>query len=56
MLTRTRLAAVFTISDSSHRGERADASGPAVSARLTAAGFEVVEHRIIPDERGEIAE
>jgi molybdopterin adenylyltransferase len=56
MPSPTRLAAVFTISDSSHRGQRADASGPAVSARLKAAGFEVVEHRIIPDERSQIAE
>ena len=30
-------------------------SGPAVAARLEAAGFEVVERRIVPDEQDEIA-
>jgi molybdenum cofactor synthesis domain-containing protein len=50
-----KTAVVITVSDSSFRGERADASGPAVSARLQAAGFEVAERRLIPDERGEIA-
>lgn len=48
-------AAVLTISDGAHRGTRVDTSGPAVSARLEAHGFEVVERRIIPDERSEIA-
>jgi molybdopterin adenylyltransferase len=49
------IAAVLTISDSAHRGTRADASGPAVTARLEAAGFQIGDHRIIPDERSEIA-
>jgi molybdopterin adenylyltransferase len=48
-------AAVLTISDGAHHGTRVDTSGPAVSARLEAHGFEVVERKIIPDERGEIA-
>jgi molybdenum cofactor synthesis domain-containing protein len=48
-------AAVVTISDSSSRGVREDASGPAVAARLEAAGFTVVERKIVPDERREIA-
>jgi molybdopterin adenylyltransferase len=48
-------AAVLTISDSSHQGSRVDASGPAVAARLEASGFEVVERRIVPDERNQIA-
>ena len=48
-------AAVLTISDGAHHGTRVDTSGPAVSARLEAHGFGVVERRIIPDERGEIA-
>src|SRR5580658_698253 len=48
-------AAVLTISDGAHDGERVDTSGPAVAARLEAAGFTVVERRIIPDERDEIA-
>ena len=44
-------AAVLTISDGAHHGKRVDTSGPAVMARLEEAGFTVVEHRIIPDER-----
>ena len=48
-------AAVLTISDGAHHGTRVDSSGPAVAARLEAHGFEVVERKIIPDERGEIA-
>jgi molybdopterin adenylyltransferase len=55
MSTAMRTAAVITISDSSHAGQRADASGPAVCARLEAAGFTVVERQVIPDERGDIA-
>ena len=50
-----KTAAVFTISDSAHGGSRIDASGPAVAARLEANGFEVLERRIVPDERGQIA-
>jgi len=50
-----RRAAVLTISDGAHQGTRVDTSGPAVSGRLEAQGFEVVERRIIPDERNEIA-
>jgi molybdopterin adenylyltransferase len=44
-------AAVLTISDGAHHGKRVDTSGPAVMARLEEAGFTVVEHKIIPDER-----
>ena len=48
-------AAVLTISDSAHQGSRVDTSGPAVAARLEASGFEVVERRVVPDERSLIA-
>jgi molybdenum cofactor synthesis domain-containing protein len=48
-------AAVLTISDGAHQGTRTDKSGPAVAAHLEAAGFTVVERRIVPDERDEIA-
>ena len=48
-------AAVLTISDGAHQGTRVDTSGPAVAARLEAAGFTVVERKIIPDERDKIA-
>jgi molybdenum cofactor synthesis domain-containing protein len=49
-------AAVVTISDSAYQGTRADASGPAVAARLTERGFEVVITVVIPDEQSEIAD
>jgi molybdopterin adenylyltransferase len=52
---RTRLAAVLTISDGAHHGTRVDTSGPAVAARLEAAGFNVVARAIIPDEQREIS-
>lgn len=48
-------AAVLTISNGAHHGTRVDTSGPAVAARLEAAGFQVVERKIIPDEQREIA-
>lgn len=48
-------AAVLTISDGAHHGLRVDTSGPAVAARLEEAGFTVVERKIIPDEREQIA-
>lgn len=48
-------AAVLTISDGAHQGTRVDTSGPAVAARLEAAGFTVVERKIVPDERDQIA-
>ena len=47
--------AVLTISDSAHQGLRADASGPAVSARLKEAGYELLVTRTLPDEQSEIA-
>lgn len=42
---------MLTVSDSSHRGEREDASGPAVAELLRQRGFEVVAQEVIPDER-----
>jgi molybdenum cofactor synthesis domain-containing protein len=43
-------AAVLTVSDSCARGERRDASGPAVSAALEAKGYRVVTTEIVPDQ------
>jgi molybdopterin adenylyltransferase len=43
-------AAVLTISDSSFRGERTDASGPAVRGALENKGFVVIGTEIVPDE------
>lgn len=44
-------AAVITLSDNGYRGERKDESGPAIIARLTGAGYEVVEQLLLPDGR-----
>jgi molybdenum cofactor synthesis domain-containing protein len=48
-------AAVLTISDGAYHGARFDRSGPTVVDCLEAAGFTVVEHSILPDERDQIA-
>jgi molybdopterin adenylyltransferase len=48
--------AVLTVSDRSFRGEREDRGGPAVvQAARRLFGAEVVEERIVPDERDDIA-
>ena len=48
-------ASVVTVSDSVHSGSREDLSGPAVTARLSAAGFETVSRHVVADERAQIA-
>lgn len=48
-------AAVITVSDRSHAGEREDLSGPLAADLLTAAGFEVVT-RVVPDGEDPVAE
>ncbi len=48
-------AAVLTLSDKGARGERADASGPALSAWLAERGVETCRTAIIPDETEPIA-
>ncbi len=45
----TRMAVVFTISDSSHAGTREDVSGPAVRARLEELGW-TVGIEVMPDD------
>jgi molybdenum cofactor synthesis domain-containing protein len=47
-------AAVLTVSDSSARGERNDASGPAVCRALQQHHFSVVETRIVADDHAAI--
>lgn len=47
-------AAVLTISDRCQAGTQADASGPAVAARLTGQGYEVVRREVLGDERAAI--
>ncbi len=49
-------AAVITISDGAHHGTRTDTSGPAVAARLEAAGFTVPVKCILPDELSQIVQ
>ena len=44
-------ASVITVSDSCARGERKDASGPAVKAELEKRGFTVSNTEIVPDEQ-----
>jgi molybdopterin adenylyltransferase len=49
-------AAVLTVSDSSHRGEREDQGGPAVAAALEKKTFKVIAREIVPDEENAIRE
>jgi molybdopterin adenylyltransferase len=50
----TCTAAVVTVSDSCARGERQDASGPAVAELLSASGFLVTGSEIVPDDSNQI--
>ena len=50
------LAKVLTVSDGVVAGTRDDRSGPALVERLTDAGFDVVEHRVVADGRQEVGE
>jgi molybdenum cofactor synthesis domain-containing protein len=47
-------AAVLTVSDSCSRGEKKDASGPAVAEALERHGFQVVARAVVPDEQDAI--
>ena len=47
-------AAVLTVSDRSAAGEREDRSGPVLRQALEDAGAEVVELRVVPDDRQQI--
>ena len=42
-------AKVLTVSDSAARGERVDTAGPALAARLSQAGYEVLDERVVAD-------
>jgi molybdenum cofactor synthesis domain-containing protein len=48
-------AKVLTVSDGVVHGTREDTSGRALVEQLTAAGFEVVDHRVTPDGADEVA-
>ncbi len=47
---------ILTASDRSARGERPDASGPALAERVRAEGWSVVQTAILPDDRSALAE
>lgn len=47
---------ILTLSDRSSRGERADASGPALAALIEAEGWSVVKESLLPDEESAIRE
>ncbi len=53
--TSPLLAKVLTVSDGVVHGTRDDASGRALVAQLTEAGFAVVEHRVTADGADEVA-
>jgi len=48
--------AILTVSDKSARGERDDASGPAIREVLAGQDVEFVDYRVVPDEQHDIAE
>jgi molybdopterin adenylyltransferase len=50
------LAKVLTVSDGVAAGSREDRSGPALVGRLGDAGYDVVEHRVVPDGRETVGE
>lgn len=47
-------AAVITVSDRCHRGERLDEAGPVVAALLEKAGYKVAVTGLVPDEEADI--
>lgn len=47
-------AAVLTVSDRSFRGERPDEAGPLAASLLEAAGYQVLETALVPDEQPQI--
>ena len=47
---------ILTLSDRSSRGERADASGPALANLIQAEGWSVVKQALLPDEESAIRE
>jgi molybdenum cofactor synthesis domain-containing protein len=54
MERQVSFAAVVTVSDGVAHGTRADESGDAAESMLRAAGFEVTERAVVPDERQDI--
>lgn len=48
-------AAILTVSDKGHRGERKDESGPALAAWLSERGVQIVWTRMLPDSAPDIS-
>ena len=48
--------AVLTVSDRSSRGERPDASGPALIEMVKRQGWEVIRHSVLPDDLNLLSE
>jgi molybdenum cofactor synthesis domain-containing protein len=46
---------IITVSDRSSQGQRPDASGPALLAKVTSQGWQVVRQAVIPDELDQIS-
>lgn len=46
----TPKVAILTVSDRSYRGQREDASGPALKEKILAQGWDIVEQGLVPDE------
>jgi molybdenum cofactor synthesis domain-containing protein len=47
---------ILTLSDRSSRGERADASGPALARLIEAEGWSVIKQSLLPDDESSIRE
>jgi molybdopterin adenylyltransferase len=45
---------ILTVSDRSARGQRPDASGPALTAEVEAQGWQVIRQEVVPDDRSAI--
>ena len=50
-----RTVGILVASDQGSRGERVDQSGALIEKMMVEAGFEVIETRIVPDEKEQIA-
>ncbi len=50
-----RTVGILVASDQGSRGERVDQSGALIEKMMIEAGFEVIETRIVPDEKDQIA-
>ena len=50
-MERAFTVGILTLSDKGSRGEREDASGPAIREMLDGQPFEVTQYRIVPDEQ-----